>query len=189
MKLIIDVDNVIGDLCQAVLDVYNEDSGDCLTKEDITSYYIDNFVKSQYKEGFKHYFLDSRVWKQMKYVEGARKYITKLFNDGHDIYFCTKTEMKNAPKKESYLQRTFPFINIRKKLIICPDKTMIRGDILVDDCAENFGGQKYSIVLDCCWNKHFKEDDIKNFRCKSWEEIYETIQKIFLREKLSSKII
>lgn len=176
MKILIDVDNIIGNLCDAVLSVYNEDSGDNLRSENITSYYIENFVKPQYKDNFKHYFLDKRVWKRMKYVDGCREYIAKLFNDGHDIYFCTKTEMKNAPKKESYLQRTFPYINIRKKLIVCSDKTMIRADVLIDDCLDNFGGQDYSIVLDYPWNRNTDDEDI--IRASSWKEIYNIISEI-----------
>lgn len=178
LKILVDVDNIIGYLCEAVLSVYNEDSQDNLTPNNIKTYYIENYVKPQYKDTFYHYFKNKRVWKRMKYVEGCQKYIAKLFNDGHDIYFCTKTEMINAPKKESYLQRTFPYINIRKKLIICPDKTMVRGDILIDDCTDNFGGQAYSIILDYPWNKDFKENDIDKFRAKNWEEIYNIIKKL-----------
>jgi len=181
MKILIDVDNIIGNLCDAVLSVYNEDSGDNLCSENITSYYIESFVKPQYKDNFKHYFLDKRVWKRMKYVDGCREYIAKLFNDGHDIYFCTKTEMKNAPKKESYLQRTFPYINIRKKLIVCSDKTMIRADVLIDDCLDNFGGQDYSIVLDYPWNRNTDDEDI--IRASSWKEIYNIIYLINKEEK------
>lgn len=183
MKILVDVDNIIGNLCDAVLSVYNEDSGDNLCSNDITSYYIENFVKPQYKDNFKHYFLDKRVWKRMKYVDGCREYIAKLFNDGHDIYFCTKTEMKNAPKKESYLQRTFPYINIRKKLIVCSDKTMIRADVLIDDCLDNFGGQNYSIVLDYPWNRNNVKDNI--IRAENWEEIYEIIASINEEIKLN----
>ena len=183
MKILIDVDNIIGNLCDAVISVYNEDSGDSLCSKNITSYYIENFVKPQYKDNFKHYFLDKRVWKRMKYVDGCREYIAKLFNDGHDIYFCTKTEMKNVPKKESYLQRTFPYINIRKKLIVCSDKTMIRADVLIDDCLDNFGGQDYSIVLDYPWNRNNVKDNI--IRAENWEEIYEIIASINEEIKLN----
>ena len=88
----------------------------------------------------------------------------------------TKTEMKNAPKKEGYLQRTFPYINIRKKLIVCSDKTMIRADVLIDDCLDNFGGQDYSIVLDYPWNRNTNNENI--LRASSWKEIYEILLKI-----------
>ena len=80
MKILIDVDNIIGNLCEAVLSVYNEDSGDNLTCEDIKSYYIENFVKEQYKDNFFHYFLDRRVWKRMKYVEGCPRIYSLNFS-------------------------------------------------------------------------------------------------------------
>lgn len=178
MVILCDVDNIVGNLCEAVLSVYNEDSGDNLKVSNIKTYYIENFVKPQYKDGFKHYFLDKRVWRRMKYVDDCRQNIAKLFNDGHDIYFCTKTEMKNAPKKESYLQRTFPYIDIRKKLIVCSDKTMVKADILIDDYQNNFGGQPYSIILDYPWNQDFVTDDKTKFRAMNWNEIYKIISKI-----------
>jgi 5'(3')-deoxyribonucleotidase len=178
MIILCDVDNIVGNLVEAVLSVYNQDSGDNLKLTDITKYHIENFVKPQYKDTFFHYFLDKRVWKRMGLVPSVQKYMSKLFNDGHEIYFCTKTEMKNAPKKESYLQRIFPYIDIRKHLIICYDKKMIKGDILIDDCTKNFGGQKYSICLAYPYNKDFIDDGMYNFRCNNWEEIYNIISNL-----------
>ena len=84
--------------------------------------------------------------------------------------------MKKKNKKEGYLQRTFPYINIRKKLIVCSDKTMIRADVLIDDCLDNFGGQDYSIVLDYPWNRNTNNENI--LRAFSWKEIYEILLKI-----------
>ena len=54
-----------------------------------------------------------------------------------------------------------------KKLIVCYNKTMIKGDILIDDCLDNFGGQPLGIVLDYPWNRYYKDGII---RC-SWENI------------------
>ena len=65
----IDIDGTINNLCESVLSVYNEDSGDNLTVNDITEYYIENFVKPEYKEGFHRYFVDF-------FVPGSRISIT-----------------------------------------------------------------------------------------------------------------
>jgi 5'(3')-deoxyribonucleotidase len=175
MRILCDVDNVVGDLTTAVLDVYNEDSEDNLTVDKITKYNIENFVKPQYKETFYHYFLDKRTWNRMKLVPNVQKYMAKLFNDGHEIYFCTKTEMKNAPKKESYLQRIFPYMDIRKHLIVCYDKSMVIGDALIDDCLSNFSTtQPLKICLAYPWNKNVIDPSIH--RCNDWEEIYSVIK-------------
>lgn len=179
MIILCDIDNVVNNLTETILKIYNEESDDILTKEDITEYYIENFVKPQYKENFHEYFLRKEVWKKCELIPDCQKYISKLFNDGHDIYFCTATEMKNAPKKESYLQRTFPYINIRKKLIVCQNKKMIKADLLIDDCLNNFGGQPYGIILDYAWNRNGADKiECEWHRANNWEEIYQEVCKL-----------
>lgn len=173
--ILCDVDNIIGDLCSAVLSVYNEDSGDNLQKHQITQYYIDNFVLPEYKKNFKNYFIDKRVWKRMKLVPNVQKYVAKLFNDGYRIIFLSKTECANVEKKEKYLQRTFPFLDINKSFIRSYDKSLIKGDIMIDDCLDNllsFNGKR--IVLDYPWNQ---SNNCTLLRAKSWEEIYYIIKK------------
>ena len=53
---------------------------------------------------------------------------------------------------------------------------MIRADVLIDDCLDNFGGQDYSIVLDYPWNRNTNNENI--LRASSWKEIYEILLKI-----------
>ena len=82
MKILIDVDNIIGNLCDAVLSVYNEDSGDNLCSENITSYYIENFVKPQYKDNFKGAkAVNSAIWYFLNNAtkEDIRKLVNKLY--------------------------------------------------------------------------------------------------------------
>lgn len=176
----IDIDNVLNNLCEAVLSVYNDDSGDDLRQENIHSYYIENFVKSEFKENFYSYFLNKRVWKRIKLIDDCQKYIAKLFSEGHTILFITSTEPENLPKKFNWLKRSFPYINIRKALFSCPKKQYMSGiDILIDDAAYNLVGAKYKgIILDYPWNRDFITDNNKFFRARNWEEIYEIINYI-----------
>ena len=90
MTIGIDIDNVLNNLCEAVLSVYNEEADDNLKVSDITKYNIENFVKPQYKEGFYKIFLNKEVWRRIKVMPDCQKYILKLFNDGHRILFIIK---------------------------------------------------------------------------------------------------
>lgn len=175
-RIAIDIDNVLNTLCEAVLSVYNEDSEDNLTMPDITEYYIEKFVKPEYKKTFWHYFLDKRVWKRIDVVDGCVEYIEKLHNEGYEIIFVTKTESANLPKKHGWLQRNFPFLDIRKCLYSCPVKQYVKCDILIDDALSNLIGDReyYSICLAYPYNNVTK--DIPNFvRVNNWKEIYDTI--------------
>jgi len=57
LRIGVDIDSVVNDLSAAVLEVYNEDSGDNLTISDITDYMIEKFVKPEYKESFHKIFI------------------------------------------------------------------------------------------------------------------------------------
>ena len=175
----VDIDNVLNNLCEAALSVYNFDSQDNLKVEDITSYYIEDFIKTAYQKTFFQYFIDSRVWKRIKVVEGCQEYLAKLYNDGHTILFITSTEPENLGKKARWLTRNFPYMNIRKSLFSCPTKQhMGEIDLLIDDYHRNLDNAKYKgILFDAPWNRKF-ECPSSIVRCKTWKEIYETIRKM-----------
>lgn len=163
----IDIDNCLNNLCEAVLSVYNEDSGDSLKQSDITDYYIEKFVKEPFKDNFYRYFTDKRIWQRIKPIEDCRKYISKLHSEGKEIIFVTKTEPYNFYKKEKWLQNLFPFLDIRKCLYCCPNKKLIQVDVLIDDCPKNFADGRINICFAYPWN-----EDYKGIRCKNWKEIY-----------------
>ena len=180
MLIAIDIDNTLNTLTEAILEVYNTDSGDNLSLSDITAYHIENFVKPEYKKIFYQYFLDSNVWKKIKVQPYCREVIAKLYKERYEIIFVTTTEPENLPKKMNWLMRNFPFLNIRKSLFSCPVKQLVKCDILIDDCIGNLTGEReyYSICLDYPWNRE-ETNHIPNFtRAKDWNEIYNKIKTI-----------
>lgn len=176
----IDIDNTLNTLCKAVLSVYNEDSNDNLKTEDIKSYYIDNFVKPEFKDNFKNYFIDRRVWKRIKLIKDCQKYVARLYQDGHTIIFITSTEPENLKKKANWLKRNFPYLDIRKSLFACPKKQYMGGiDVLIDDYEENLINAKYQgILFSAPWNRDFDNNGHRIYRAESWEQIYEIINYI-----------
>lgn len=178
MKIGIDIDGTINNLCEAVLSVYNEDSGDNLTVESINEYFMEKFVKEEYKENFYQYFIDKRVWKRVSTNKEAVDYIKKLILDKHEVYFVTSTEAENVKKKSDWLKRNFPEINIRKRLIICYNKQLLSGlDFLIDDYEGNLiNGVYKKILLSHPWNASFDCKSNNIYRAENWEEIYKIIK-------------
>lgn len=99
MTIGVDCDNVLNNLTESVLKVYNEDFNDNLTTNDITDYYIENFVKPECKENFYKLFTDKRVWKGISVVENCVDVLKKWNDLGHTIYIVTSTEPANMLKK------------------------------------------------------------------------------------------
>lgn len=149
MVIGVDIDNCILSTTEAVLAQHYADTGERLTLDDITSYYIENHVSEEYRDDFHLIFLKKEMWKRAKVIPNCVEVIRRLHNQGHQIYFVTSTEAKNVAKKSSFLQRTFPFLDIRKRLITTHCKQMIKCDLLIDDCIDNVLNADYmSILLD-----------------------------------------
>lgn len=182
LTIMVDIDGILNTLDTTVLEVYNEDSGDNLRPEDVTEYHIEKFVKPEYCENFKNYFLDKRVWQRIKVVKYACEILNKLWDEGYNLIFVTKTECENMVKKRNWLNRNFPFMgadNIRKRLYSAPKKQFIRADIAIDDGLFNLIGDRtyYSI----CFDKPYNQTDelIPCFtRVYDWLGVYTAVHEI-----------
>ena len=181
----VDIDNCILSTTEAVLEQHYVDTGEKLTLDNIKSYYIENHVSEEYKYDFHLIFLKKEMWKRTKVIPNCVEVIKRLHNQGHKIYFVTSTEAKNVAKKESFLKRTFPFLDIRKCLITTHCKQMIGVDILIDDYEMNLiNGSYFGILMDYPWNSTAIFDDAAYdniYRVFDWlqvESMIEYIEKV-----------
>ena len=132
----IDCDNVLNDLTVQTLNLYNRDANDNLTIDKITKYRIDKFVKPAYREKIKNYFIGSEVWKNINVIAESQYYMQKLVNDGHRVMIVTSTEPCNFYKKESWLNRLYPFLDLKNNLVCIKDKQMLKSHIALDDYSK-----------------------------------------------------
>lgn len=179
----IDCDNVVCNTTESVIAQHYADTGEKLTLDDIKGYYIENYVSDDYKDDFHLIFYKKEMWKRVKVIPHCVEVIKRLHDRGDSIYFVTSTEPQNITKKARFLQRTFPFLDIRKCLITTHCKQMIGVDILIDDYEMNLiNGSYFGILMDYPWNKNFDDaSDEKIYRVFNWLEIepmIEYIQKV-----------
>jgi 5'-nucleotidase len=79
-----------------------------------------------------HWFLD------LPLVEGAQDGVAELEDEGIDIWVCTKPLEANDSCRDDkglWIKRYFP--SLINKLIIAPNKGMVKGDILLDDAPKH----------------------------------------------------
>lgn len=178
----IDVDNVVCNTTFSTLTQHYADTGEKLTLDDIKTYYIENYVSDDYKDDFHLIFYKKEMWKRVKVIPHCVEVIKRLHDRGDSIYFVTSTEPQNVTKKARFLQRTFPFLDIRKCLITTHCKQMIGVDILIDDCIDNVVGANYtSILIDYPWNSTaiFDEAEYDNiYRVFDWLQVEPMIEYI-----------
>ena len=178
----IDVDSTVCNTTESVIAQHYADTGEKLTLDDIKSYYIENYVGDDYKDDFHLIFYKKEMWKRVKVIPHCVEVIKRLHDRGEEIYFVTSTEPQNITKKARFLQRTFPFLDIRKCLITTHCKQMIGVDILIDDYIDNVINANYvSILLDYPWNSTaiFDESEYDNiYRVFDWLEVEPMIEYI-----------
>jgi len=164
--LILDVDEVLRNLIQAVLDQYNLKYKTKFVKEDITDYdikialtEIHNTIDYFY-ENAKKCFLYSKPFDDIHNV------ITKIQKQlGYHIRVTTN----QFKQLESY---TIEWLNLHNipydSLIFTSDKSWVTGDIIVDDNPEFIISSpcKNKILMKRPWNKEYwyKYDSIENIK-------------------------
>ena len=176
----IDCDNVVCNTTESVLAQHYIDTGEKLTLDDIKTYYIENYVSDDYKDDFHLIFYKKEMWKRVKVIPHCVEVIKRLHDRGEEIYFVTSTEPQNITKKARFLQRTFPFLDIRKRLITTHCKQMINVDILIDDYEMNLiNGSYFGILMDYPWNRNFDDaSDDKIYRVFDWTQVEPMIKYI-----------
>lgn len=113
-------------------------------------------------------FKQKGYYRHVPFMKGAKEALTELWNSEHEIYIVTSASnsMPYAPSEKyewvsEYLGKEFV-----DNLIICRDKSMIRGDIMVDDKPVVRGEENAvweHVLYDASYNK-----DVPNLRRMTW---------------------
>lgn len=171
MNILVDVDDVCADLVSRWLSLYNEDFNDNLTKADIQSWNIAEYVKPEAAESIYEYLERDDLYDDVHPITGALLGIERLRNMGHRIIFVTTATKGHAGKKLEWLQK-HGFLSPNKindiDYVECADKTLINGDLIIDDrftTVEKFGDR--GILFTQTWNKHKKWI----IRADTWSDI------------------
>ena len=177
MRILIDLDDTMEDLCGAWVNYLNKKHSLSVRRDDIDVWDIaSRFPTLTEEEVFAPLYRED-FWETVKPVDGAVKYIRRIIEDGHDVYIVTASHPETFGIKYRYIiKRYFPFIN-SKMVVSAYDKSIIRGDILIDDGPHNFENWRHvGILFDAPFNKSFDEKTAGIVRAKSWEEIYSYIR-------------
>jgi len=187
MITLVDIDNILNNFTETCLYLYNQNKGTSFRVPHITQYDIAESLhivdKEEFRQGYLH---NPTVVDYCRPLPEAPKYLEKITKLSQ-VYLVTARDWTQLTNIQAWVSKFYPFIK-DSQIIRCQDKSMVRGDILIDDCLDNlvsFPGGK--IVLDYPWNRYSVEDydidiplvpDLTNFifRTTDWKHIYQTIK-------------
>ena len=176
--ILVDMDDVIENLVEAWTAEIERKYGYHKTSEDITEWEMYKFYPDLEPNYIYDILDDSDFWKTVKPKEDAIKYL-KLLQENFDVYIVTAARMSTVSSKISdILFKYFPFID-NEHVIVCYNKQMIKGDVIIDDGIHNLvGHEAIKILYDTPHNRNVVTS-LDIHRMFTWKEIYYFIMKTF----------
>lgn len=175
MKIGIDLDNVLNNLNQEWIKLYNNDYDDNLAIEDIKDWNLHKYVKCG-KEIYD--YLTSSLFNKLKPLPHSVE-VTQRLSEKYELFVVTATSPEHLDVKAKWLKKYFPHIP-EENLISTTKKYLVNVSILIDDAPHNIESfPNATIVLDYAWNRDLQvSNKHTNWRVYNWLEIEEVIKKL-----------
>ena len=132
MVIAIDVDDVLCNLQEVVIDLFNKRFGSHYKLEDFTEYDIMNVLPTQDALVMKDMYGETELYDKVKPTPGSQKALEKLINLGHQVYLVTAAIPKTYGEKVAFIKRFFPYID-ESRIICMKHKHMLKCDIMIED--------------------------------------------------------
>ena len=179
LTILVDMDDVLNNLLEVWLNQLNCAYDLMVRYQDIRKWdmrlYFPTLTEKQiYKPLESSYF-----WLRVGPKPGARKALVDLIEQGHVVKVVTASRPRSVyPKLNNCLFYHYPFLTY-KDVIVASDKTMIRGDVLVDDRQDNLiGGEYQGILFAAPHNEDFEAEKHGLIRANEWKDVVTIINKL-----------
>lgn len=176
LTVLVDVDDVIWDFLSVWVQYLNRMSGKSFSIFDITEWRIDQFYPSLQQKQMMSPLSEKDFWSYVQPMPGAQDTLKKIIDDGHRVVLVTASGSDTLKYKVRHLLSLFPFFS-EKDIIIAHDKSLIYGDVMIDDGPHNL--EHTSCVPVLFSRPHNLSCDAENRgwnRVDSWSEIYRLIK-------------
>lgn len=172
-RLIIDMDDVLADTGAKILKIFNEKNNLNIDK----AYFEDKDFYSLVRDGkyvsYRDQLFEPGFFRDLEVFPNAVEVVEEL-QKKYEIYIVSAAvEFPTSLfDKYEWMQEHFPFISW-KNIVFCGDKSIVHGDIMIDDHArnfENFSGEK--LLFHSMHNTQ-----VQGFkRVRDWKEIYQILK-------------
>jgi len=168
MIIFVDMDEVIADAYRAHIDLYNEEFNAQLKMEDCHGKEAWQCVPEEHQQSIKGHTWRAGFFEGLNVIPDSQEVLFEL-NRKHEVYIASAAMEfpQSLREKSDWLDRYFPFIPWQKR-ILCGDKFILKGDVLIDDRSKNlknFNGR--AIMFTSPHNVHTNHFE----RADTWQDI------------------
>lgn len=171
MRFLVDIDDTISNFGEVLINALNYTHHTSFTKEDMDNW---EWLRSNFKNPWlptEHKYF----WDKVSIDKDAINCLEKLVQKGEEVYLVTASfpnDMLGYKIRKTLENFNQKYIN-EKNVIVCYNKSLIKGDIRIDDGIHNLYNGDLNILLTRPWNKNFdeKSSHILTIRKNNWKEI------------------
>ena len=179
MVIMIDIDDVICNLQETVVELFNQRYGSHYTIDNFNDYDIMNVLPEQDGIVMRNMYGETGLYNKVRPIPGAQDALRKLINMGHQVYLVTAAVPKTYGEKVDFIKRYFPFID-ESHIICMRHKWMFKCDVMIEDNLSTLLAKPFyhRILMDMPWNRDVNDWAYDIYRCYNWNDIMTAIDKI-----------
>jgi len=168
MRIFIDMDDVIADANERFLEWYERDFGIRYSQKDLSGTKLHLMVPEDHQKIVKSYPHHKDFFKDLPVIQDSVEMVEKLENR-YEVFIASAAQEfpHSLAHKNEWLDKYFPFIHWKRR-IFCGDKSVLKGDVLIDDNDFNlsvFDGRR--IMFSASHNMN----ETKYERLENWLEV------------------
>ena len=179
MIIAVDVDNVICNLQETVVNLFNQRHNTKYSLNDFKSYYVSDCIPEDDAIKMQEMYSESGLYNFVKPIPGSQSALKKLISNGHIVYLVTDAIPKTYGEKIDFIHQHFPFID-DSHIVAMKHKWLFRADVLVEDKLETLLEKPYfhRVCFNYPWNESKKDYIYDIHRCYDWNDVLAAINKI-----------
>lgn len=172
MILFVDMDEVIADACGAFLQRYNREFDESVTLEQCHGKEVWESIPEERRTVTRRYHHEDGFFRNLRPMENSQDVLKELVQK-YTVYVASAAmEFPNSLREKSdWLDEYFPFIPWKKR-ILCGDKHILKGDILIDDRSYNLDGFEGRTIL---FTSPHNMNSTGHERADNWREVGEML--------------
>jgi len=175
MIILVDMDDVIVEFEKGIIEFLLKENPE---KRELFEEEREKFKLSEeypeFEKSIEQIKSSKGLTESLELVKGSIEALKEIEKMGHEVFICTAplTNYENSVlEKYKWVEKNLGSEWI-KKIILTKDKTLVKGDILIDDRPEILGLKEPEwehVIFDRPYNKHIKNK--KRLTWDNWKEV------------------
>lgn len=137
MRIFVDMDEVMADTYGAHIEIYNAEFNGTLTPEKCQGTEVWKMVPETHQDSVRKHARRRGFFRDLKPIADSKTVLEQLASR-HEVYVASAAMQfpNSLEEKSDWLDEHFPFIAWQNR-ILCGDKHILKGDVLIDDRSYN----------------------------------------------------